>query len=90
LEHCADPEDAIIRTPHQLEMVAGSAWSRWAPFYGDSTQGRRCLVSAGGFYEWRIEGKGKTAKKQPFLIQRQDGRPFAFARMWDKVQVKGR
>jgi putative SOS response-associated peptidase YedK len=27
--------------------------------------------------------------KQPFLLKRHDGKPFAFAGMWDKVQVKG-
>jgi putative SOS response-associated peptidase YedK len=59
-----------------------------APFYRDSIQRRRCLILADGFYEWRVEGEGKAAKKQPFLIKRQDGAPFAFAGMWDKVKVK--
>jgi putative SOS response-associated peptidase YedK len=94
---------AIIRTPHQLEFVrwgiklpnprAGGfnvrVESLGAPFYRDSIRGRRCLIIADGFYEWRVEGEGKTATKQPFLIQRSDGKPFAFAGMWDKVQVKG-
>ena len=26
---------------------------------------------------------------QPFLIKRHDGKPFAFAGMWDKVSMKG-
>src|SRR5476651_724509 len=94
---------AVIREPHKLELLrwgikipnprAGGfnvrVESLGAPFYRDSIHGRRCLIIADGFYEWRVEGEGKTAKKQPFLIKRQDGQPFAFAGMWDKVQVKG-
>ncbi|HTA94253.1 MAG TPA: SOS response-associated peptidase [Polyangiaceae bacterium] len=94
---------ASVRTPHQLEFVrwgiklanprAGGfnvrVESLGAPFYRDSIRGRRCLILADGFYEWRVEGEGKAAKKQPFLIKRHDGKPFAFAGMWDKVSVKG-
>jgi len=94
---------AIVRTPHRLEFVrwgikipnprAGGfnvrVESLGAPFYRESINGRRCLIIADGFYEWRVEGEGKAAKKQPFLIKRRDGAPFAFAGMWDKVQVKG-
>jgi hypothetical protein len=60
-----------------------------APFYRDSIHGRRRLTLADGFYELCVEGEGRTAKKQPFLIKRQDGKLFAFAGMWEKVQVKG-
>ncbi len=41
---------------------------------------RRCLVLCDGFYEWRREGKEKT----PFLIRRKDGKPLAFAGLWDQ------
>ncbi len=41
---------------------------------------QRCLVLADGFYEWREE-KGK---KIPFRIVRRDGKPFAFAGLWDR------
>src|SRR5450432_2470152 len=94
---------AVIRTPHRVELLrwgikipnprAGGfnvrVESLGAPFYRDSIHGRRCLVLADGFYEWRVEGEGKSAKKQPFLIKRHDGKPFAFAGMWDKVVIKG-
>jgi putative SOS response-associated peptidase YedK len=42
-------------------------------------RGKRCLVVADGFYEWRADGKGKT----PMYITRQDEQPFAFAGLWD-------
>ncbi|MEO6603527.1 MAG: SOS response-associated peptidase [Polyangiaceae bacterium] len=55
-----------------------------APFYRDSIQGRRCLILADGFYEW----KALVEAKQPYLIQRQDKKPFAFAGLWDKVTLR--
>ncbi len=48
------------------------------PAFKWSFQKKRCLVAADGFYEWKTEGK----LKQPFLIHRQDGKPFAFAGLW--------
>ena len=40
---------------------------------------RRCLVPADGFYEW----KKANGTKQPYRIALNDGRPFAFAGLWD-------
>lgn len=48
------------------------------PAYKWSFKKKRCLVAVDGFYEWKPEGKAK----QPFLIHREDGRPFAFAGLW--------
>ncbi|HEV8580607.1 MAG TPA: SOS response-associated peptidase [Thermoanaerobaculia bacterium] len=48
------------------------------PAYSWSFRKKRCLVPTDGFYEWKKEGKAK----QPFLIHRQDGKPFAFAGLW--------
>lgn len=45
-----------------------------------ATQKRRCLVPADGYYQWR-EG---DASKQPYLIARRDGAPFAFAGVWER------
>lgn len=33
--------------------------------------------------------KSLVEAKRPYLIKRHDGAPFAFAGIWDKVQVKG-
>jgi putative SOS response-associated peptidase YedK len=83
---------AVIRVPHQLEFLrwgltlpnprAGGinvrVESLAAPMYRDSIRNRRCLILADGFYEWKLEGK----TKQPFLVRRKDGAPFAFAGLW--------
>ena len=88
---------AVLRAPHTLE------WLRWglpmtnpkaggfnvrveslaAPMYREAIRHRRCLIVADGFYEWRTEGK----HKQPFLLQRSDRRPFAFAGIWAEMPL---
>ena len=46
-------------------------------------ESRRCLVPVDGFYEWRTEG----GKKQPFRIGFREGKPFAFAGLWESWTV---
>src|SRR5262249_2571352 len=41
---------------------------------------RRCLVPADGFFEWRKEGR----QRLPYYITMDDGRPFAFAGLWER------
>jgi putative SOS response-associated peptidase YedK len=49
------------------------------PAFRKAFRQRRCLVVADGFYEW----KKLNGRKQPYYIHLQDGRPFAFAGLWE-------
>ncbi len=49
------------------------------PSFRKAMRERRCLILADGFYEWKKTGGGK----QPFHIKMEDGRPFAFAGLWE-------
>ncbi len=55
------------------------------PAYCEAFVQRRCLILADGFYEWKLEGK----IKQPYLIARHDGGPFAFAGLWERWRPPG-
>jgi putative SOS response-associated peptidase YedK len=50
------------------------------PAFRAALRARRCLIVADGFYEWRKTG----ARKQPHFIRLRDGRPFAFAGLWER------
>ncbi|MCC6190869.1 MAG: SOS response-associated peptidase [Anaerolineales bacterium] len=49
------------------------------PAFRAALKRRRCLVVADGFYEW----KKLDGRKQPMYIHLKDGRPFAFAGLWE-------
>jgi len=49
------------------------------PAFRAAFRQRRCLVLADGFYEWQKQ----AGSKQPFFIRLADGRPFAFAGLWE-------
>src|SRR4029078_760571 len=51
------------------------------PTSRNSFKRRRCLVPADGFYEWKATGQ---KHKQPFVIRPVDGKPLAFAGLWDR------
>ncbi len=45
----------------------------------------RCLIPASGFFEWQHIDE----RKQPYLIQRKDGEPMAFAGIWESWKNDG-
>jgi putative SOS response-associated peptidase YedK len=50
------------------------------PAFRSALDRRRCLIPADAFYEWqRQPGGGKLA----YAIRRRDGRPMAFAGLWE-------
>lgn len=51
------------------------------PTFSDAFRRRRCWILADGFYEWRREPGGQRV---PYHIRLPDGRPFAFAGIWDR------
>jgi putative SOS response-associated peptidase YedK len=63
------------------------------PAFRQAFKRRRCLLPADGYYEWqRPDGTGgssdepggaKGAAKQPYFITRDDGRPLAFAGLYE-------
>ncbi len=50
------------------------------PSFKHAFKKRRCLILADGFFEWKKDGK----HKQPKYIKMKDGKPFAFAGLWEK------
>ena len=55
------------------------------PAFRDAFRRRRCLVPADGFYEW-APGSGR---RQAFHVTRKDGRPLAFAGLWEPAGQGG-
>lgn len=56
------------------------------PSFRSPFKNRRCLILADGFYEWKRE-KGH---KQPMYLTLPDGRPFAFAGLWETWDNRGK
>ena len=50
------------------------------PAFRDPYRGRRCLVPASGFYEWKAEG----GRKQPYYVTPSQDELFAFAGLWER------
>ncbi len=56
------------------------------PSFKTAFKWRRCLILADGFYEW----KGEKGQKQPMFLTLPDGRPFAFAGLWESWDDRGK
>ena len=54
------------------------------PSFRNAFKKRRCLIPADGFYEW----KGPKGQKQPIFITLPEGKPFAFAGLWETWHKK--
>src|SRR5256885_9863285 len=54
------------------------------PAFRSSMKGRRCLIPADGWFEWRREG----GEKQPFYMTSPDGSSLAFAGLWSTWRDK--
>ncbi len=66
---------------HRL-INARSESVRTKPSFRHAFKHNRCLIVADGFFEWQKQG----ASKQPMLIGYRDGRPLAFAGLWERWQ----
>jgi putative SOS response-associated peptidase YedK len=55
------------------------------PSFRSAFRGRRCLIPADGFYEWQRT----NGSKQPYYIHMKEGRPFAFAGLWESWKEEG-
>jgi putative SOS response-associated peptidase YedK len=51
-------------------------------------KGRRCLIPATDLIEFKHVGEGKALRKFPFRFFRSDGKPVAFAGLWDRWRAK--
>jgi putative SOS response-associated peptidase YedK len=54
--------------------------AREKPSFRNAFRRHRCLIPASGFYEWQRQERGK----QPHFVRMRDGKPFAFAGLWDR------
>jgi putative SOS response-associated peptidase YedK len=52
------------------------------PSFREAFSARRCLILADGFYEWQRSGLARA--KVPVYIRLPDGKPFAFAGLWER------
>ena len=53
--------------------------------FRDALKRRRCLVPADGFYEWKVEARGKI----PWLFRLAGGTAFTFAGLWERREQPG-
>ena len=54
------------------------------PAFRDAIKRRRCLVPADGFFEWRLRGPGRSAKRIPIYLRPVPHRVVAFAGLWER------
>lgn len=74
------------RTIGSRLINARSETAATKPSFRAAFKKRRCLILADGFYEWQ----GPKGHKQPLFLTLPDGKPFAFAGLWETWNDKGR
>jgi putative SOS response-associated peptidase YedK len=50
------------------------------PSFRGAFRSRRLAILSDGFYEWR---QGPGSRRRPFFLSRSDGKPMAFAGLWE-------
>ena len=70
-----------VKDPKQFSMLVNARLEsvNEKPSFRGAMKYRRCLVPADGFYEWQKTG----GAKRPFFIGAREGKPFAFAALWE-------
>lgn len=66
-----------VKDPRKFALLinARAETIREKPAFKNAIKRRRCLIPADGYYEWQA----MSARKQPYFVHRQNGRPFGFA-----------
>jgi putative SOS response-associated peptidase YedK len=75
---------AVLSIGNQLINARGETVATKPTFRSAFKRGR-CLAPAIGFYEW----SGRPKQRQPFVFAMADGRPFAFAGLWESWKGDG-
>jgi putative SOS response-associated peptidase YedK len=63
---------------------ARSETAHKTPAFRAAFRGRRCIITASGFFEW----DHRAGDRQPYYIHRIDGKPMAFAGLWEHWENK--
>jgi putative SOS response-associated peptidase YedK len=80
IPHWAKDASIGLRTINAMSETAAEN-----PVFRDAFRFRRCLIPAGGFYEWKKIG---PKQKQPYDFSTLDGSVFAFAGLWDRYRQR--
>jgi len=79
----AKPEPKSLKIGYSTFNARAEGIDTRPAFRAAWTAGRRCLVIADGYYEWR------DTDKQPFAVGRSDHGLMTFAGLWDAWQAPG-
>jgi putative SOS response-associated peptidase YedK len=74
-------KDSRIRPVNAMAETAATK-----PMFRSAFKKRRCLIPADGWYEWK---KLSVKEKQPYYYGPKDGKPIAFAGLWEYFQDDG-